>query len=82
MARNKYSGVCHVCHLPVAPGSGHFELCYGKWLVKHALYPGHGRVTCEMAKNAPVYCEECLDNIADPPSRLCPGCEAYKEHQA
>jgi hypothetical protein len=24
-------------------------------------------------------CEEC-ENWADPPSRLCPGCEAYQEH--
>jgi ribosomal protein L32 len=26
-------------------------------------------------------CEECGKNYADPPSRLCPGCEAYREHQ-
>jgi hypothetical protein len=27
----------------------------------------------------PVLCEEC-GNYADPPSRLCPGCEAYQAH--
>ena len=27
-------------------------------------------------------CEECGINWADPPSRICPGCEAYREHQA
>jgi hypothetical protein len=27
-------------------------------------------------------CEECGKNYADHPSRLCPGCEAYQEHQA
>lgn len=26
-------------------------------------------------------CEECGKYFRDPPSRLCPGCEAYKEHQ-
>jgi hypothetical protein len=26
-------------------------------------------------------CIECGTNYADPPSRLCPGCEAYREHQ-
>ncbi len=26
-------------------------------------------------------CEECGVNRADPPSRLCPGCQAYREHQ-
>jgi rubrerythrin len=26
-------------------------------------------------------CEECGVNCADPPSRLCPGCEAYQSHQ-
>jgi hypothetical protein len=30
----------------------------------------------------PMKCEGCLQNWADPPSRLCPGCEAYSEHQA
>jgi hypothetical protein len=27
-------------------------------------------------------CVECGVNWSDPPSRLCPGCEAYREHQA
>jgi len=25
-------------------------------------------------------CEDCGKNWADPPSKLCPGCEAYREH--
>lgn len=29
-----------------------------------------------------VYCEECGSYPADLPSKLCPGCEAYKEHQS
>jgi hypothetical protein len=27
-------------------------------------------------------CVECGVNWSDPPSRLCPGCEAYRDHQA
>jgi hypothetical protein len=27
-------------------------------------------------------CADCGLHYADPPSRLCPGCEAYREHQA
>lgn len=29
----------------------------------------------------PRKCEECGKYWADWPSRLCPGCEAYREHQ-
>lgn len=29
----------------------------------------------------PPKCLECGVNRADPPSRLCPGCEAYREHK-
>ncbi len=25
-------------------------------------------------------CEECFKYYSDPPSKLCPGCQAYKEH--
>ena len=28
-----------------------------------------------------IKCEECGINYADPPSKLCPGCEAYRGHQ-
>lgn len=28
----------------------------------------------------PKMCDECGVNRADPPSKLCPGCQAYKEH--
>ncbi len=33
-----------------------------------------------VAAMRPVLCEDCGKNPADPPSRLCPGCEAYCEH--
>lgn len=29
----------------------------------------------------PKKCEGCGVNPADPPSRLCPGCDAYRDHQ-
>lgn len=29
----------------------------------------------------PKKCEECDVNYADPPSKLCPGCQAYRDHQ-
>jgi hypothetical protein len=29
----------------------------------------------------PKPCVECQVNLADLPSKLCPGCQAYKEHQ-
>jgi hypothetical protein len=29
----------------------------------------------------PPICEECGVNRSDPPSKLCPGCQAYQEHQ-
>jgi hypothetical protein len=28
----------------------------------------------------PMLCEDCGKNYADPPSRMCPGCEAYQAH--
>lgn len=27
-------------------------------------------------------CEGCDTNMADPPSKLCPGCQAYRDHQS
>lgn len=32
------------------------------------------------AVEKPVLCEECETYPADWPSKLCPGCEAYREH--
>lgn len=36
---------------------------------------------CEHQWGATAKCEECDTYAADPPSRLCPGCQAYREHQ-
>lgn len=35
----------------------------------------------EIRRQKPMLCDGCLDNYADPPSDLCPGCQAYREHQ-
>lgn len=32
-------------------------------------------------RKMPPICEDCGKYYSDPPSRLCPGCEAYQEHQ-
>src|SRR5262245_47929467 len=52
--RNRYGGACYLCGRFVAPGAGFFELIPGtsppRWRVKHALHPGPGAVTCEMAR--------------------------------
>jgi hypothetical protein len=42
------------------------------------------RVLYEVPKSyrkRPPICEGCGVNRADPPSKLCPGCQAYQEHQ-
>lgn len=34
---------------------------------------------CEIGAGV-VLCDDCLENSADLPSRLCPGCDAYRDH--
>jgi hypothetical protein len=34
-----------------------------------------------LEQSMPPKCEGCGVNYSDPPSRLCPGCEAYQGHQ-
>jgi hypothetical protein len=50
--RNKFPGHCYKCGCYVEVATGHFEHIAGTkvWHTKHALYPGHGGVTCEMAR--------------------------------
>ncbi len=31
-------------------------------------------------RKKPKPCDECGIYLADPPSQLCPGCQAYREH--
>jgi predicted Zn-ribbon and HTH transcriptional regulator len=33
------------------------------------------------AMRKPPLCADCGERQSDPPSKLCPGCEAYREHQ-
>jgi hypothetical protein len=33
-----------------------------------------------LARKRPKRCAECDKEWADPPSRLCPGCQAYRDH--
>lgn len=55
MSRNQFAGKCYVCGLTVQPGTGHFERVPGRgWRVKHAIYPGDGRITCAEAADHPI----------------------------
>ena len=38
------------------------------------------KVEAKMREKEPKMCDECGEEYADPPSKLCPGCEAYREH--
>ena len=38
--------------------------------------------TAPKAKECPPMCDGCGVNPSDPPSRLCPGCDAYRDHTA
>ena len=46
------------------------SICWDRQLEK---YPPGGSTAAKL-------CAECGTNYADPPSKLCPGCEAYQEH--
>ena len=52
-------------------------LSVGRKLISMTDYPAKKKKLSEK----PKLCEECYVNYADPPSKLCPGCQAYKEHQ-
>lgn len=55
--RNRYPGTCYVCGLQVSAGTGHFERHLGSWRVKHGVFSGQGRVTCEDARAATAKAE-------------------------
>ena len=40
-----------------------------------------GKVRVARVYRAPPMCDGCRVNRADPPSKLCPGCQAYRDHQ-
>ena len=51
--------------------------------VKH-IERGWNKLCAEIINEieaGPKLCEECGIYPADPPSKVCPGCEAYREHQ-
>lgn len=68
--RNKHAGTCYRCGKTVEAGTGHFERRKGGWRVHHALHPGRGRVTCDMAfehflSNALDECGPTPDDVLD-----------------
>lgn len=42
--------------------------------------PSDAQIERVRARRRPRLCEECGVYPADPPSKICPGCEAYREH--
>jgi hypothetical protein len=42
----------------------------------------YGREGVNWGYEKPPLCDGCGINRADPPSALCPGCDAYREHTA
>ncbi len=44
----------------------------------HTECPHCGGRNCQIA--VPEPCAECGQELADPPSSLCPGCDAYRDH--
>jgi hypothetical protein len=55
-----------------------WELLWGSGERLKPLKPEKART--ERVRRPPV-CEECGIYRADPPSKICVGCEAYREHQ-
>jgi hypothetical protein len=51
----------------------------GLWARMAAIFARAARTGKD---GGPVMCDECGIHPADQPSKLCPGCEAYREHQA
>jgi hypothetical protein len=71
--RNRHGGTCYLCGRWVAAGTGHFERHATRWRVKHAIHPGGGRVTCEMARTDPKGREAAVPDRDDgrPPNATC-----------
>lgn len=51
-------------------------------LVAPKLGPASPNIVVEPKRpRMPPWCEECGSYRSDPPSKLCPGCQAYGDHQ-
>lgn len=54
-----------------------------EWVMLTGEEEATTKVLCDLARRVAAeerMCEDCGERPADPPSRLCPGCEAYREH--
>ena len=55
----------------------------GHFMHRHPEEPTHFQLLPEPPMpSMPPKCTDCGINPSDPPSELCPGCEAYREHTA
>lgn len=66
------TGTCDCCDKQDTPLN--FRIAYG--IETHACNECFGMDD----EGAAARCIECGTNFADPPSKVCPGCEAYREH--
>lgn len=53
------------------------EQIIGKDALLQLIFEGY-----KVEPMSPLRCEGCDQNFADPPSKLCPGYQAYRDHQS
>lgn len=60
-------------------------LTYGAWFraleTRHLTQGEQRTLSAALRRSTRLLCESCGKFTRDPPSHLCPGCEAYQEHQ-
>lgn len=78
--RSQHTGVfCNGCgaEMDMCGQIAHHSYC----LVLRAIQDAPGSAKQQVQPdNSPKMCEECGEYPADSPSKLCCGCDAYKEH--
>lgn len=60
--------------IDILTGRATCDACGHHWIATDAQMKAHEEIAAR--------CYECEVNYADTPSKLCPGCQAYREHQS
>lgn len=84
----KFSPKCHACsheqvqlvRCDIVPSNWKCRMCKHRFLFEPA--PTALDTAARVGDDAPRWCEGCGRDWADPPSKLCPVCQAYKGHQS